>query len=135
MTPRRTSVLLVVLLALAATGAAAHAAKRGAPALRVRPKITGKAIRGRTLHATHARWRNLPKRYRYAWLECNRAGKNCHAIRRARARTYQLAARDIGHRIRVAVTASNLRGSTRALSRATPVVVGPAGAPPPPPPP
>src|SRR5204862_43873 len=70
---------------------------------------------------------------RYAWLECNRAGKRCHAIRRARARTYKLAGSDVGHRIRVAVTASNRRGSTRALSRPTLVVVEPAGAPPPPP--
>jgi len=79
MTPRRTSVLLAVLFALAATGAAAHAAKRGAPAPRAHPKITGKAVQGRTLRATRGTWRNRPSRYRYAWLECNRAGKRCEA--------------------------------------------------------
>ncbi len=134
MKPPRTSAVFAVLLALAATGATAHAAKRGAPVPRVHPKITGQAIQGRALHATHGRWRNQPRRYRYAWLECNPAGKGCHAIRRARARTYKLARSNVGHRIRVAVTASNRHGSTRALSRPTPVVVNPPGAPPPPPP-
>src|SRR5436190_10206629 len=112
MTPRRTSALLAVLLALAATGAAAHAARRGAPTPRVHPKITGKAVQGRTLRATRGRWSNRPRLYRYAWLECNRAGKHCHAIRRARARTYKRAGSDVVHRIRVAVTASNRPAST-----------------------
>ena len=92
MKPHRTSVLLAVLVALAATGAAAHAAKRGAPAPRAHPKISGKAFQGRTLRATHGRWRNRPTHYRYAWLGCDTAGEELPSDnRRARGRTYKLA--------------------------------------------
>ena len=131
MTPRRSSVLLEVLFALAATGATAHAARRGAPAPRTTPDHRqgdpGTNTAGDARKVAQPAWR-----YRYGGRSVTAPGSS--AMRSTRESPHlQACPERRGHRIRVAVTASNRRGSTRALSRPTVVVVQPPPPPPPPP--
>jgi len=104
---------------LAATGAAAPSA---APVNTSRPTISGTTREGATLRASTGRWTNSPTSFTYQWLRCDSAGANCAPISGATARRYTLAAGDVGHRMRVTVTARNASGSASATSNATAVV-------------
>ena len=65
-----------------------------------------------------------PSGYTYAWLRCPASGTGCSAIAGATAATYRLTASDVGHAVRVAVSARNAAGTaSAATSAATPVVV------------
>jgi hypothetical protein len=60
--------------------------------------------------------------YTYQWLDCDGSGEGCVSVAGATAATYVLVAGDVGHTVRVAVTASNSAGSTQARSAQTAVV-------------
>lgn len=126
--------LLLILGAIAVSGAvvavlgvsaSSGSVRRRAPARRSLPKITGKARAGAMLRASSGRWRGARK-FTYRWERCNAAGARCRMIRHGghpyAGRRYKLSAADVGHRIRVAVRASNRWGSRWAASRATAVV-------------
>ena len=81
-----------------------------------------------TLTARYGKWRGKNLQYAYAWLRCDSTGGNCSALGVAQS-TYALVSSDAGATIRVAVTASNLAGSTIATTAAT-APISPAPTPP-----
>lgn len=62
--------------------------------------------------------------YAYQWKDCNIAGEGCSNISGATAAQYTLTANDVGHTVRVAVTATNSAGSATDTSNATVEVSG-----------
>jgi hypothetical protein len=66
----------------------------------------------------------MPMTFDYRWQRCGRDGKHCGGIGRATAETYRLVGADVGHPIRVAVTAKNEAGSASATSDPTAAVGG-----------
>ena len=94
------------------------------------PVISGTATEGQSLTATTGAWTGSPTSYAYQWQDCNSSGTGCVNVTGATASSHTLTASDIGHTMRVVVTATNTGGSTPASSAATAAVV----ADPPPPP-
>jgi hypothetical protein len=87
------------------------------------PTTFGTEREGAVLTATTGSWTGSPApTFAYQWRRCNQNGANCLAIAGATARTYRLQAADIGHRMRVRVTATNSAGSASADSAAGPIV-------------
>jgi hypothetical protein len=132
-----------VALGSAATGPAATdttttaATMTGAapPANTAQPSITGTTREGQVLSANPGEWTNAPSSYEYQWLRCDAAGNNCQPIVGATARQYTLTSGDVGHHMRVAVTAHNAGGAATATSASSSVVEpaasGPANSSPP----
>jgi hypothetical protein len=102
-----------------------------APANTALPVLGGSAVEGQTLSASTGTWAGSPTAYAYQWEDCNSAGANCSNVSGATASSYALTAGDVGHTVRVVVTATNAGGSTPASSAATATIL----ADPPPPPP
>lgn len=94
------------------------------PANTALPTISGTAQQGQVLSASNGTWSNSPTAYTYAWGQCDASGKSCTAIAGATAATYTAAAGDVGHTLRVTVTAKNADGSGNATSAASAVVSG-----------
>jgi PKD domain len=99
-----------------------------APTNTVLPSVGGSAVEGQTLSASNGTWTGSPTSYAYQWEDCNSSGASCANVSGATGSSYRLLAGDIGHTVRVVVTASNRGGSTPASSAATATV---AAAPPP----
>ena len=121
--PRWTYIFLtlgVLVTALLAVDSSLGARQR-APRNRTTPTITGVAVVGTTLSAWHGRWANRPASYRYAWQSCNGAGASCVRVGGATRAKYRLGTRDVGHRLRVLVVASNRAGHDSARSKPTAV--------------
>ena len=89
----------------------------------VPPAISGTAIVGRTLSASHGSWSESPTTYRYQWRDCNVLGAACLDIAGASASTYILTPSDEGATVRVSVTAENSGGSATAQSLPTLLVL------------
>src|SRR6185312_9546338 len=83
-----------------------------APANTLAPSIGGTAQQGQTLSASNGSWSNEPTSYSYSWQRCDSAEANCMAIPAATAQTYTASAEDVGHTLRVSVTATNSGGSS-----------------------
>ena len=93
------------------------------------PTISGTASAGAQLSEGGDTWTGTsPMSYGYQWRRCDSLGANCASIAGATAQTYLLTASDVGKGIRVAVTASNVAGSSTATSTAS-TVAAPAPAP------
>jgi len=103
-----------------------------APTNTVLPAISGTTTAGQTLSAGIGAWTGSPTGYAYQWQDCNASGEGCSNVNGATATDYTLSSSDVGHTVRVIVTATNEGGSTPAASAATAIV---AAIPPPPPPP
>jgi hypothetical protein len=101
------------------------------------PAISGSPIQGQTLTATNGSWSGTaPITYAHQWVRCGTDGgapdgSNCTFITGATSTSYVLQSSDVGHRMRVRVTATNSAGVQTAASNATAVVTSstPAGAP------
>jgi hypothetical protein len=106
----------------------------GAPVNTAAPTIGGNASVGQRLIASPGTWTGSPSSVGYHWRRCNSVGEACADIAGATGSTHGVVAADRGHRLRVAVVASNAAGSASAVSAPTGVVT-PAGTPPPPSPP
>jgi hypothetical protein len=87
------------------------------PAVVSAPSISGEAIVGSTLAADPGIWSDPAATFTYAWLRCDGNGP-CTAINGADDLTYTLITDDLGHRIRVDVTAANPGGT--AIAQSTP---------------
>lgn len=107
----------------------------GAPASTAPPTIGGTAAVGQRLTASPGSWSNSPSSIAYHWRRCNAAGDACADIAGAAASSYVAVSADAGHRLRVAVVASNAAGPGSAVSAPTAVVAGAGGGSPPPIPP
>jgi hypothetical protein len=112
---------LSLLLALGAvvTGVLAVAASAAAPANTAAPTISGTPKVGSTLTANEGSWTNSPTSYTYQWQRCASDGRTCGDIVAGTTRTYSPTTGDVGHALRVVVTAVNADGRASATSGPT----------------
>jgi hypothetical protein len=101
-----------------------------APKVALAPRITGRPAAGQSLAASagrfaHARHAVLTR----TWLRCDGAGGACNAIPDAAGASLPLGTADVGHTIRIAVTATVAGRSATGLSAPTAVVAPPPAAP------
>jgi hypothetical protein len=95
----------------------------GAPVNTSIPLVTGSALVGGVATAQPGTWvGRQPITFSYAWLRCNNAGGECATITGAGGRSYRLTSADVGHKIRVNVTARNAIGSATVISGESAVV-------------
>jgi hypothetical protein len=90
--------------------------------------VSGTATQGQHLTTTNGTWSGNPTAYAYQWRDCDTAGNNCTSVTGANSSSYLLAASDVGHMMRIVLTATNSTGSTSATSLATGVVGAATGA-------
>jgi hypothetical protein len=78
------------------------------------PSINGGASpqTGQQLSATNGSWTGAGAVFTYQWSRCDSAGNGCSNISGATVQTYAVLSADVGHTLRVVVTASNAAGST-----------------------
>jgi len=119
----------LVLGAVFGQPGAGQAASNAKPKPKTLPTISGTPEVGFTLIATRGTWTGSPTSFHFAWTRCDATGAACLPIGGATAKIYTLTVADIGHTIRVNVTAHNSTGSTTATSAAT-AVIPPSGCPP-----
>ena len=91
------------------------------------PTITGTAEVGLKLTATRGTWTQKPSSYNYGWNRCDPDGA-CAGIVGATAKSYTVTNADVGHTLRVTVTARNAAGATAITSNQT-ATVPPSGCP------
>jgi IPT/TIG domain len=94
-----------------------------APVNETPPTIAGYPMEGRTLRAENGTWENGPTSYAYQWLLCNASGESCSSIEGATAQAYTVTSEDLGHTLKVEVTASNAGGHGTATSAPTGEIV------------
>jgi hypothetical protein len=111
---------------------AAAKVKPPPPANTALPVISGTTTQGQKLSSTTGSWSGSPTGYAYQWEACESSGKHegCTDISEATASSYTLLSSDVGHTLRVVVSATNAGGSTSSTSAATAVVGAPASPPP-----
>ncbi|HEY2543175.1 MAG TPA: hypothetical protein VGH92_08985 [Gaiellaceae bacterium] len=122
-----------VAVGSAATGGAAATTTTtttvAAPTNTSQPTISGKAQDGQLLTANNGTWTGSPTSYAYAWQRCDSSGGGCSGIAGANSKQYTATAGDVGHTLRVTVTATNAGGSGSAASKPTGVVASSGSAP------
>ena len=107
----------------AASAPSSVIAALSAPGPTAPPTITGTPQLGLTLTANDGTWSGQGTiTFTYAWLRCDANGAGCLGIAGATGKTYTLVQADVGHTIRVIVTAKNANGSTSATTVPTGVV-------------
>lgn len=94
----------------------------GGPTSTANPTIAGTAQDGQSLSTTNGSWSGTPTSYTYAWSRCDASGASCTSVASATAAVYKATAADVGHTLRVTVTAKNTAGSGSATSAASAVV-------------
>ncbi len=115
--------LAVAAVVVLVSAAGAESAKNAAPANTSPPTISGTAREGETLTASSGSWSgSTPMSFSYQWQRCKSDGGGCGKISGGTSQSYKLSREDVGHTIRVSVTAKNGEGSGNALSGATGVV-------------
>jgi hypothetical protein len=108
----------------------ATATAKNAPVNTGKPSVSGLARDGSTLGASSGRWTGPGTiSYAYRWLRCDAAGSGCASVPGAGGSNYRATTPDVGHRLRVVVTASNSAGAGEATSDATGVVAARGSAP------
>ena len=118
-TPVIASLAFAAALALTAAASARTAA---APKNTSPPAISGSAHEGQTLIASAGEWANSPSQFAYQWQRCAANGTGCADIATATRGQYTPTAADVGHSVRVTVTASNASGQASVSSQTTSVV-------------
>jgi hypothetical protein len=99
-----------------------QATGKAAPVNTGTPTISGTPQEDSTLTAANGTWTGSPTSYAYSWGRCDQSGNGCSAIGGATEQTYKLQQADVGHSIRVTVTAINSDGPAQATSAPTAVV-------------
>lgn len=126
LTPHRALIAFAAVVALTAALATSGDATIAdtAPSNTTAPAISGSAQEGSTLTASSGSWSGTtPITFTYAWERCDSGGSSCSAISSATSQTYTVASADVGHTLRVSVTATNSTGTGNALSDASDVVL------------
>jgi hypothetical protein len=96
--------------------------KADAPHATSPPVITGTPTVGQDLDATTGNWNgSKPITYKIEWQRCNSAVTDCTDLGQT-GPSYKVVNGDVGHRIRVKVTASNSDGLSSAISLPTTLV-------------
>ena len=113
--------LLVLAVAVCATVLAGGGlAASGTPSNTSPPTVKGKAVAGQPLQADPGTWSGTtPITYTYQWQRCAANGSGCADIGGATRQSYTPASSDVGHSVRVQVTAANADGKSTAASAAT----------------
>jgi hypothetical protein len=93
-----------------------------APKNTAHPMVTGTPQPGEELTASNGTWTGGVTTFAYQWQRCDAAGTGCVDVTGATGKTYGVRAADVGHTMRVAVTAKNGHGSTTVMSDVTAVV-------------
>jgi GH25 family lysozyme M1 (1,4-beta-N-acetylmuramidase) len=102
----------------------------GLPLLSTPPTIVGASEAGELSAAVPGTWEGgKPVQFSYQWSSCDAAGLNCAPITAATRETYKPAGTDVGHSLKVVVTATSSTGSATATTPPT-AAVSPAGTPP-----
>jgi hypothetical protein len=113
---------------VASNATATVTAPGSAPRNQSEPVISGQAAENQTLTTTTGTWSgSTPITYAYQWVRCGTSGgrsdgSNCAFIGGANGASYQLQSADVGHRMRVRVTATNSAGSRTVASNPTSTV-------------
>jgi hypothetical protein len=92
------------------------------PTNTTKPTITGTPMPGEELTASNGTWTGGATSFAYQWQRCDTAGAGCADVVGATGKTYGVRAADVGHTLRVQVTAKNASGSTTATSDVTAAV-------------
>lgn len=108
-----------------------------APGVKHAPWIRGTKKVGQSIYEAATSWTRSPYMFRDQWLRCSATGNACVRIKGTRRQcengtciripigigsTYLLTKKDMGHRIRVRVTAWNGAGRSTSISRPTRVI-------------
>jgi hypothetical protein len=115
----KTRLGLLAALAAAVTGIFAAVASAAAPSNTSSPTISGTPKVGSTLTANDGTWTNAPTSFTYQWQRCASDGRGCGDLTSGTSKTYSPTTGDVGHALRVVVTAVNADGRTAATSGAT----------------
>jgi hypothetical protein len=97
------------------------------PAASAAPALSGVAAVHKQLSTTNGTW-NSATSFAYAWLRCAANGTNCSVIPGATTAAYVVVAADAGHRLEARVSATNVAGTTAAVSAHSGLVVDVPGA-------
>jgi streptogramin lyase len=92
------------------------------PASVAAPTISGQPLQGQVLSASTGGWRNAPESFEYQWQDCDANGNQCSDLEGQRTTNHYLTVGDVGHTLRVVVSAVNAGGTTTAISAASAVV-------------
>ena len=112
----------------AASAPTAVIAAPAAPANTAMPTISGTPQIGKTLTVNNGSWTGPGTiTFTYQWLRCDQNGGSCVAVAGATQSSYALTSADVGHAMRVRVTAKNANGSTSATTVPTGAVASKAG--------
>src|SRR2546423_4037077 len=103
----RLRLTLAVMLGLAAVGVLAAAAAAATPQNTSLPTISGTPKVGSTQTADNGTWSNTPTSFAYQWQRCASDGTGCGDLSGATSKTYTPVSGDVGHTLRVVVTAMN----------------------------
>ena len=120
---RRLRVLGAILFASLMATVSAAVASAAAPANTNSPTISGTAKVGEQLTADPGTWSGSVSSYAYQWQLCDSSGNGCAPTQDATAKIFGVRSTDVGHEIRVVVTATNSTGSTNATSAPTAAVI------------
>lgn len=93
------------------------------------PVVSGAAGEGQLLSTTHGTWSQAPTTYAEQWQRCAANGSACADITGAKSATYQLTGADVGHAVRVEVSAHNAAGTSAFVPSAPTVAILPLPAP------
>jgi hypothetical protein len=107
-------------------------AATGPPQSTTRPTITGTPVVGKVLTGHNGTWTGTaPIAFKYQWARCSSTGMGCVNISEAaQSQTYVLTTDDLGHRLKIQVTATNSAGTNNRDSLPTAVIrSAPANAP------
>jgi hypothetical protein len=113
------TIALVAALAAVATGIFTAVAGAAAPADTAAPTISGTPKAGEKLTASNGTWSNNPTSFTYQWQRCASDGRACGDLTGATSQSYTATSGDVGHTLRVVVTATNADGHASASSGAT----------------
>jgi streptogramin lyase len=80
------------------------------------PTYNGIAEQGRALTAQPGSWTGAPTAFEYQWERCSAAGSSCGPIAGATDPSYELGEADVGHTLRIKVTAENDQGASAPVS-------------------
>jgi len=101
----------------------------GVPLLSTPPTIVGAPQAGQLLAAVPGAWEGgKPLTFTYQWRQCDAAGADCTAISGATGESYRPVSADVGHALKVFVTATSGAGTAVATTVPT-AAVSPAGTP------
>lgn len=89
------------------------------------PSISGVAREGHTLTGSPGQWTGSPT-FAYAWGRCDAPVDECDLIPGATGQTYTVTTSDIGNRLFLQVTGTNVSGSSTAYSDVT-LIIRPGG--------